>query len=114
MEVNGDYVIVPVEPLYCPFCNHKMILHDFAPYEHRYPDGRPELRHVDVHMKCPACGFWCTFGVPVTKEELERLKRSRYAFKTLRWELDDIYRNVSGYEKESQIVKERLKVLGYW
>lgn len=65
-DVNGNAVILPSEPLYCPICGEELLLHDFRCYAHRYPDGQPELRHCDVHLKCPGCGLWLTFGVPVS------------------------------------------------
>lgn len=107
-DKSGNHYIYPKETLYCPVCGEPLILHDFNAYEHRYHDGQPELRHVDVHLKCPRCGLWLTFGVPITKQELELLKKSKYNGKTLRWELETI--SPKDYEK----IKDRLKRLGYW
>ena len=107
-EVNGSHVILPKQPMYCPVCGSPLLLHDFRAYRHRYPEGQPELRHCDVHMKCIHCGLWLTFGVPITYEELEKLQKSKYHGKTLRWELREIYR------EEYKAVEKRLEALGYW
>lgn len=107
-DKKGNHYLYPSEPLYCPLCGEPLVLHDFSCYEHRYPDGQPELKHCDIHMKCPRCGLWLTFGVPVTREELGRLRRSRYHSRTLRWELRDI--SPDDYER----IKDRLSSWGYW
>ena len=114
VDIDGNAVIIPKEPFYCPFCGKMLILHDFIPAMHKYPDGRPDLRHCDVHMKCPGCGFWVTFGVPITIEECERLSKSKYKVVTLRWELKEIYEKLGINVDEMKIVEERLRTLGYW
>jgi len=119
IEVEQEVlVIVPTIELRCNYCGAKLILHDFNPMAHRYT-GEPELRHCDVHMKCPYCGHWNVFGVPITEEEYRELNKSRLKVKTLRWELPKIYEKIEEqlglkYKEEIELVKKKLELLGYW
>ncbi len=104
-EVKGYYVIVPVEQWICPICSNEFVLHDFFPHHQR----TWSFYHCDVHLKCRYCGFWATFGVPISREEFDVLHRSPLARRPLRWELKDIiapelYRRI----------EERLARWGYW
>ena len=104
VEINGEAVILPKFPLLCPFCSEEMILHDFSCYKQAN-----NFYHVDIHMKCPKCNFWCVFGVPISEEEFEKLRKSKYHRKILRWEIAEIY----GKEILEKIGK-KLEKLGYW
>lgn len=102
-------VIVPEKALYCPFCGRRMLLHDFrAIHQRGYPGG--EFWHADVHLKCPNCSFWATFGVPIGPEEYGRLSKSRLNGRLLRWDL--VEAGLLGDEGEE--VRRRLEALGYW
>ena len=97
-------IILPVQPLICPFCGNEMIIHDFrAIYQKSF-----NFYHCDIHMKCPNCSFWCIFGVPISKEEYEELVKSPLHGRVLKEELIKIY------PKYGELLKERLKKLGYW
>lgn len=104
-EARGELVILPSRPIYCPICASPLILHDFRCYRH------PGINHshCDAHLKCPKCGHWLTFGLPVPEELLTRLQSSRYHGRTLRWELKEIYG-----EELPREVEERLRRWGYW
>ena len=103
VEVNGDYVILPEHEVVCPVCGGEVLLHDFScKYQASF-----SFYHCDVHMKCLNCGFFMTFGVPVSREDYEKLTKSKYHAKILKWELREIVRD---FRK----VEERLRRLGYW
>jgi len=100
-------IIYPAKPLLCPFCQTQLILHDFSPlYTRRY-----NFFHVDIHMKCPNCSFWVTFGVPVTEADYVLLMSSPYKGKVLKDELLEM--NILN-SKESDLIRKRLESIGYW
>ena len=101
-EVEGDHIIAPTVDLRCPLCNEPLLLHDFRAY--RASQG---FFHVDVHMKCPKCSLWLTFGVPIDREEFDKLRRSKYHDKILLWE-------VLRLAPISEEVAKRLERWGYW
>jgi len=105
VDTKHGKVILPEEPLLCPFCGTEMLLHDFKCVR-QVPGG---FFHCDVHVKCPKCSFWATFGVPVTKEIHDELTKSPLHGKIIREELSSL---VTG--KVWDRVAERLKRWGYW
>jgi len=99
--------IYPAKPLLCPFCKIPLILHDFSPlYTRRY-----NFFHVDIHMKCPNCSFWATFGVPITEADYSVLMDSPYKGKVLKDELLEMQILTA---EESALIRKRLEALGYW
>jgi len=98
-EVNGNAIIEPTEDKECHFCKTKLILHDF------YPQKSYNFFHADVHLKCPECSWWVTFGVPISEADFNKLSRSKYAKKPLTHELLEL-----GLKQ----VEKRLKTFGYW
>lgn len=80
-------VIIPEDLIKCPICGSILLLHDFRCYYHR----GIELRHCDIHMKCPRCGFFATFGVPISEEEFRKLSSSPLHGKVLREELVKVW-----------------------
>ena len=105
VETEKGAAIVPTFELKCPFCGTTLILHDFAAYHNKIHN----FYHVDIHMKCPNCSWWTTFGVPITKEEYEKLSKSPLNRKILRWELTKILNN-----EDKEKIEERLRSWGYW
>ena len=101
-EFDGDYIIVPTKTLFCPFCGEEMLLHDYMVAQASAKQGG--FLHADVHMKCPYCDFWCVFGVPITKDEFEKLRKSKWHRKILRKEILKFKENM----------KEKLEQFGYW
>ncbi|RLB80118.1 MAG: hypothetical protein DRH17_12520 [Deltaproteobacteria bacterium] len=111
--VNGEAVPLPKKKLLCTtvtedgWCTGEMILHDFRCYKHT--TMKPELVHVDIHVKCPKCGYWRTYGLAVPEKIAGMLARSKYHNRVLRDELPEIY----GGKIDKQVVK-RIKAWGYW
>ena len=103
VDRDGNAVVLPGKPFYCPLCGGNLLLHDFRAYYQTTYD----FYHVDVHLKCPHCGFFLTFGIPITEEEYKRLVKSKYHGRVLKWELREIY-------NENEEIKERLEKWGYW
>ena len=108
-KTSKGYVIVPREPLYCPFCGHMLVLHDFrCAISPQSSSGGYLFRHVDVHMKCPNCSFFVTFGIPISREDYEKLVSSPLHGRILIHELREI---ISEKYRE---IEERIKRWGYW
>ena len=103
-EINGDYIILPSEKLYCPICGGELIIHDITPF---YQKSR-DFHHCDIHMKCINCGLHLTFGVPISEDDYNKLNKSKYVRRILKQELKEIYPE---YNKE---LESRLKTWGYW
>ena len=114
-EYNGDLIILPKQPLYCPICGSELILHDFRCYQHK--TYTPELCHCDVHVKCSRCGSWwivedqrirspATFGLAVPCDLVPKLMKSRFHGNVLRIELAQIY------ELDEEL-RKRLESWGY-
>lgn len=100
-KVKDDAIIAPTTTLKCCFCLQELLLHDFRPL-HRKKD-QDDFYHCDIHMKCPKCSFFITFGVPITEEEYNNLASSNLHNKIL----------IKYYEDEERI-KKRLKIYNYW
>ena len=99
-KIGEHFIIKPDFEVKCPVCGHKAILHDFRASEH----STEHFYHCDVHFKCINCSFFMTFGVPLSREEYEKLSNSKLNGKILKEaELLDL--------KE---VEKRLKSWGYW
>ena len=106
-HVNGNAILVPDKPLYCPICANILVLHDFYCYHGRF-------YHCDVHMKCLGCSLYLIFGVRVTYSEYRELTRSRYHGRTLLHELLELKDVLYLSDNDIQVVRERLKRWGYW
>ena len=102
IKLNDDWAIVPTREFVCPFCGEVMILHDFRAYYSTDNAGH-FFYHTDVHMKCPKCSFWAIFGVPISKEEYDKLVTSKLNGKIL------IYQY-----KDNEKLAERIREWGYW
>ena len=98
----------PSEDLFCPFCGSKLWLHDF--FVRKYDSRGQRFYHVDVHMKCPECSFYATFGVPLSVEDYERLRTSSFEGRVLINEIKELYRDEDDHVK----LAERLRRWGYW
>jgi len=113
-ELDGNLIILPVVRVLCNtlredgFCYGELLLHDFRCYRHRIP-GQTDHVHCDVHLKCPRCGAYYTFGLAIPPEYLSKLQSSRFHGRTLRMELLDIYG-----DKLPREVVEKLRNWGYW
>jgi len=111
--INGEAIPLPKKKLLCTslteegFCYGEMLIHDFRCYKHIYV--KPAHIHVDVHVKCPKCGYWRTYGLAVPEKIAALLSKSKYHGKVLRSELAEIYG-----EKIDRKVIERIKSWGYW
>ena len=107
MSVQGKHIIKPDEPMPCPICGHPLILHDFNPFKSAWG-----FYHCDVHMKCPNCSLWLTFGVPISEEDFRKLFNSPLKSKVLTREVLDLIGEVEDDVKRE--VEERLRRWGYW
>jgi len=103
-DTEHGKVIVPKKPILCPICGEVMLLHDFACYKHT-----SGFKHADIHVKCPYCSFWATFGVPISEEEFEELTKSPLHKQILKWELTNLVD-----EEVRGDLEARLKKWGYW
>ena len=92
--------IKPKRQLKCPICGDKLILHDFSVNYNSFN----KIYHADVHMKCVNCSFFATFGIPLSKEQFEMLRKSKLSGRILKEEVMN----------EDERIAERLKKLGYW
>ena len=102
-ETERGAVILPTKPLYCPVCGSPLILHDFQA-------SKLPFHHSDIHLKCSRCGFFMTFGIPITPEEYKRLWGSPLRGKILKWELKEVQPEI--YDKAG--IGDKLKTWGYW
>lgn len=102
VKFKGDYIILPTEEKKCPFCDHKMLFHDFAVFNSLWG-----WYYCDLHLKCASCGFYATFGIPLGEEEFLKLINSRWHQKVFDIEIVELY-------PEEEKVKERLESWGYW
>ncbi len=100
--IEGKAVFRPAREFICPFCGEVMYLHDFRAYRSTDLQGN-YFYHCDVHLKCPRCSFWATFGVPISKEEYDKLLASKLNGKIL------IYQY-----KDDEKLSKRIKEWGYW
>ena len=105
-KVVEDAMILPKGDFKCPFCKVNLIIHQFTVAY--YP--KKSFYHADVHMKCPKCGFFATFGVPLYKDEYEELLNSKHLGVVLTDELTQLDFD----EGEKKLLEERLKDWGYW
>ncbi len=101
LENDGNAYIAPDSFPNCIFCGTQLVLHDFYA---RYSTLH-DFYHCDVHLKCPSCSWYVTFGVPITREEFEKLSKSKYHGRILKDELLDL-----GFD----VVRKRLESWGYW
>lgn len=90
----------------CPVCECVMIVRN------THLDWSEELGnlnpHIDLRLKCPSCDLWLSFGVAVPKDYFMFVfwlrKRSG---------IGRAYAPVEGWLDE-ELIKDRLKALGYW
>lgn len=104
-ETNKGTIIIPSRVLHCVFCGEPLLLHDFICSKNFSFD----FYHCDVHLKCPNCNWFVTFGVPITEEEYNKLVKSPLHHRILKWEIVDLVK-----EKDKEKIEERLKSFGYW
>ncbi len=100
-EFDNDFIILPKDPLYCPFCHELMLLHDFIVQK-----SSQGWYHADIHLKCGTCGFYATFGVPISESEYHKLRNSKYHAKIIDKDIIYLYP-----DKE---LEERIRSWGYW
>jgi len=105
-KVSGEYIILPETSKYCPFCDTELVIHRFR------VSYQPHKRfwHCDVAMKCPKCSWFTLFGVPISKEDADKLRSSKYHGQDLTDELLELDLD----DEQKKIIEERLKSLGYW
>jgi len=123
----------PTSPLWCPIC--KMRGHDkemvlrwskIQPHEDiamelffRRPDNERSKYLLsifdevempswvnDMAWKCPTCDYWCVFGVPMKKEDAERIRKEERNGCTTFVPIEEWWQDA--------IIKDRLRNLGYW
>lgn len=99
---------VPDWEVECPFCGEIMILHDFR-VDHQV---RYKFRHLDVHLKCPHCGCWVTFGVPISEEEYVELRNSPLHNVIIKDE--EVLEEIKRLYSTNADVAKRLREWGYW
>ena len=99
---KGGWIIIPKEKIYCPICGEQLLFHDYL-VQH----SNQGWYHADVHMKCYICGFYATFGIPISKEEFEILFNSKWHRKIIDKDIPELYSDIDE-------VKERLERWGYW
>ena len=104
VEVEGGAIVVPEQELTCPICGYPLLMHDF-----RAARASQGFYHVDVHMKCPNCSLWLTFGIPISEGDFEKLVNSPYNSKILTSEVLKVTP-----EDIKNEVAERLRKWGYW
>ena len=95
----------PKTPKYCAFDGEELIVHHFTAGQ-----AARGFLHVDVYMKCPKCGWFVTFGVPIDSEELRVLSSSPLRGKVL---TDEVLSVAKNHKLKSEI-ERRLKAFGYW
>lgn len=115
-KTNDKVGIRPKQPKYCPICALSGMKVEMALRRsrlHRVADVRVEIgieKHrpyaFDVAMKCPACDFYCVFGVPTDIEYAQKVIQER----------DNSVDHVLPLEdwEEDGRVKKRLAKWGYW
>ncbi len=98
---------LPTQPKKCVFCNTTLLLHRFT------ANHNPALniKHCDINMKCPTCGWFVTFGVSLSTTEHTILSGSPLNTKTITTEAPTIA-EIQGIPTED--IKKRLKDVGYW
>ena len=110
VKTKYGYIIKPKEIIYCPLDGTPLLLHDFrVSYE-----PVKKFYHCDVHMKCPKCSIWLTFGVPIGRDEFEKLKSSSLHGKTITHEVLEYLKYVNLSKEEEEEIKKRLKSWNYW
>ena len=90
---------------HCPFCKTEMMFHH-SMVSHSLYDKKEGIGIYarDESFKCPRCYFFCTFGVPISKETYEKyLKAHGGQFEYSKPEKLD-------WNKD---MKKRLVALGY-
>ena len=107
VETKHGAVVKPKREFKCPFCGHKLLLHQF----HVNFQPVKKFYHVDIHLKCPVDGFFVTFGVAISKEEYEKLSKSKMNGVDLTDELLEV-EELS--EEDEEIIRKRLEQIGYW
>ena len=95
----------------CCQCGHKLYLHHFTTgYE-----PVKKFYHVDVHLKCPLDSHFVTYGVAISKEEYDRLSKSKLNSVDLtneHLEVEELNEELS--EEDEKIIRKRLEQMGYW
>ena len=116
VKTERGYIPVPEFPMICPFCGEVMLLHRFSAHQQRqvmgYPPRMGEFYHVDINLKCPNCGWYTVFGVPISKDDFYKLRDSGLARKLIN--LEDVLLVAKIYNADMKKIEERLKALGYW
>ncbi len=107
VETKHGAVVKPKREFKCPFCGHKLLLHQF----HVSFQPVKKFYHVDIHLKCPVDGFFVTFGVAISEEEYRTLLHSPLEGKDLTFELLEV-EDLSKEDEER--IRKRLEQMGYW
>lgn len=80
-ELEGVGTVPVCRELYCLICGKEMLLYYFRTYR----ITEPELSYyAEIQAKCPACGLYLSFGLPITREEYLKLKKSNWHGRTIR------------------------------
>ena len=102
--------IVPTVELECPFDGTPLLLHQFSVYSAELY----RFKHADVKMKCPKCGFFVTFGVPISDAEMKELRESPLHGKVITDEAPEIAKVQGLSAEEEKEIADRLEKWGYW
>ncbi len=72
-------------PIFCPICNSRFF------FKHAFLFRRSENQYrVDIAVKCSNCALVLQFGVHLTKEQYEKLKKV--------WNGDRLDYNITGHK----------------
>ncbi len=101
IRFQDDYIIVPTIQFKCPFCNHDMLFHDYL-----VQIAAQGFYHADIHLKCSYCGFYATFGIPISSGEYQKLKNSKWHRRIVDKDIIYLYPDLE--------LEKRLESWGYW
>jgi len=114
-KTDDEKGLLPVKPILCPMClaygeKSEMVMRRSR--IHRVADVRIHLKDethrpyaFDLAFKCPACDFYCIFGVPTD---------ITYAQKIYEMRKGEEFVLPEEYWANDERVKEKLKRWGYW
>ena len=93
-------------PFQCPFCHVDMILRRSTMTANKELDFVNP--HFDIYYKCPICGLFLGWGVPVPLEYYQTIKRLRQ-----QQGIGRVYAPKDTWQHH-ELLKKRLETLGYW
>ena len=114
-KTDDEQGLLPVKPILCPMClaygeKSEMVLRRSR--LHRVADVRIHLNDAthrpyafDLAFKCPACDFYCVFGVPIDIVYAQKIYEIRKGEEFILPE---------EYWVGDERVKEKLARWGYW